>query len=43
MKKTSKWQKMVQEIEEKAFDLGDYTDVFNRDREEFRQSITFDE
>ena len=34
--KTSKWQKMVQRIESKAFDLGDYTDTFNQDRKEFR-------
>ena len=42
-KKTSKWQKMVQRIESKAFDLGDYTDTFNQDRKEFRKSFTFKE
>ena len=42
-KKTSKWQKMVQRIESKAFDLGDYTDTFNQDREEFRKLFTFKE
>ena len=42
-KKTSKWQKMVQRIESKAFDLGDYTDTFNQDREEFRKLFTIKE
>jgi len=41
--KTSKWQKMVQRIESKSFDLGDYTDTFNQDRKEFRKSFTFNE
>ena len=42
-KKISKWQKMVQRIESKAFDLDDYTDTFNQDREEFRKLFTFKE
>ena len=40
---TSTWQKMVHRIESKAFDLGDYTDTFNQDREEFRKLFTFKE
>jgi hypothetical protein len=28
----SKWGKMVQRIESKTFDLGDYTETFNQDR-----------
>ena len=35
----SKWEKMVQRIESKSFDLGDYTKTFNQDRQEFRQSF----
>ncbi|NOR81589.1 MAG: hypothetical protein GQ529_12285 [Methyloprofundus sp.] len=42
-KKTSKWQEMVQRIESNAFDLGDYTDTFNQEREEFRKLFTFKE
>jgi len=38
---TSKWEKMVQRIESKAFDLEDHTDTFNRDRQEFRESFNF--
>ena len=37
----SKWEKMVQRIESKAFDLGDYTEIFNQDRQEFRESFNF--
>ena len=37
----SKWEKMVQRIESKAFDLGDYTETFNQDRQEFRESFNF--
>ena len=37
----SKWQKMVQKIESKTFDLGNYTDTFNQDRQAFRESFTF--
>lgn len=41
-KKThSKWEKMVQRIESKTFDLGDYTNTFNQDRQAFRESFTF--
>lgn len=40
-KTASKWEKMVQRIESKAFDLEDHTDRFNRDRQEFRESFNF--
>jgi len=40
-KAASKWEKMVQRIELKSFDLEDHTDNFNRDRQEFRESFTF--
>jgi hypothetical protein len=41
-KKTfSKWEKMVQRIESKTFDLGDYTETFNQDRQAFRESFNF--
>jgi hypothetical protein len=40
-KTPSKWEKMVQRIESKVFDLGDYTNTFNQDRQEFRESFTF--
>ncbi len=39
----SKWAKMVQRIESKSFDLGDYTQTFDQDRQEFRQSFEFKE
>jgi hypothetical protein len=39
----SKWKKMVQRIESKSFDLGDYTKTFDQDRQEFRQSFEFKE
>jgi len=35
----SKWEKMVQRIESKSFDLGDYTETFNQDRLAFRESF----
>jgi hypothetical protein len=35
-KALSKWEKMVQRIESKPFDLGDYTEAFNQDRQELR-------
>ena len=37
----SKWETMVQRIESKSFDLEDYTDKFNQDREEFKASFSF--
>jgi hypothetical protein len=41
-KKTlSKWEKMVQRIEAKTFDLGDYTETFNQNRQAFRESFNF--
>lgn len=40
-KTPSKWEKMVQRIESKAFDLGDYTQSFNQDRQDFRESFVF--
>jgi NAD-specific glutamate dehydrogenase len=40
-KAASRWEKMVQRIESKAFDLEDHTDTFNRDRQEFRESLNF--
>ncbi len=40
-KAVSRWEKMVQRIESKAFDLEDHTDTFNRDRQEFRESFNF--
>lgn len=42
-KKTSKWEKMVQRIESKSFDLNNYTENFNQDRKEFRESFTFED
>jgi hypothetical protein len=30
---------MVQRIESKNFDLGNYTQTFNQDRQEFRESF----
>lgn len=39
--RVSKWKKMVQRIENKSFDLGDYTATFNQDRQEFTQSFDF--
>jgi hypothetical protein len=38
-KALSKWEKMVQRIESKTFDLGNYTQAFNQDRQEFRESF----
>ena len=40
-KSSSKWEKMVQRIETKAFDLGDYTETFNQDRQEFKEFFNF--
>jgi acetyl-CoA carboxylase alpha subunit len=40
-KALSKWEKMVQRIESKNFDLGDYTETFNQDRQAFRESFNF--
>ena len=39
----SKWKKMVQRIETGSFDLSNYTQTFNKDREDFFQSIDFKE
>ncbi|RIZ69258.1 MAG: hypothetical protein D0528_04830 [Methylococcales bacterium] len=39
----SKWKKMVQRIENGSFDLSNYTQTFNKDREDFVQSIDFKE
>ena len=39
----SKWKKMVQRIETGSFDLSNYTQTFNKDREDFVQSIDFKE
>jgi len=40
-KSSSKWEKMVQRIETKVFDLGDYTETFNQDRQEFKEFFNF--
>lgn len=40
-KALSKWEKMVQRIESKTFDLGDYTETFNQDRQAFKESFNF--
>jgi hypothetical protein len=40
-KTASRWEKMVQRIESKAFDLEDYSETFNQDRQEFRESFAF--
>lgn len=42
-KALSKWEKMVQRIESKTFDLGDYTETFNQDRQTFRASFNFED
>ncbi len=39
----SKWKKMVQRIETGSFDLSNYTQTFNKDREDFVQTIDFKE
>ena len=39
----SKWKKMVQRIENGSFDLSNYTQTFNKDREDFVQTIDFKE
>lgn len=39
----SKWKKMVQRIENGSFDLSNYTQTFNKNREDFVQSIDFKE
>lgn len=41
--KPSKWEKMVQRIQSKTFDLEDYTEAFSQDRQEFRESFSFKE
>ena len=42
-KSLSKWEKMVQRIESKTFDLGDYTETFNQERQAFRESFNFND
>ena len=42
-KALSKWEKIVQRIESKTFDLGDYTETFNQDRQTFRASFNFED
>ncbi|MEI6333039.1 MAG: hypothetical protein WCS87_00640 [Methylococcaceae bacterium] len=37
----SKWRSIVERIELRDFDLGDYTENFNSDRESFRESFNF--
>jgi hypothetical protein len=37
----SKWQSIVERIESRDFDLGDYTENFNSDRKSFRESFDF--
>jgi hypothetical protein len=38
---SSKWAQVVQRIRENPIDLGDYTDQFRRDRQEFRENFVF--
>lgn len=38
---TSKWCSIVERIESRDFDLDDYTESFNSDRESFRKSFDF--
>lgn len=40
-KTASKWEKMVQRIELKTFDLEDYTNAFNQNRQQFRKTFAF--
>lgn len=37
----SKWRSIVERIESRDFDLSDYTENFNSDRESFRESFNF--
>ncbi len=37
----SKWRSIVERIESRDFDLGDYTENFNSDRESFKASFNF--
>ena len=37
----SKWQKMVQKIETNDFNLGEYTEIFKQDRQDFVNSFDF--
>lgn len=38
---SSKWAQVVQRIRENPIDLGEYTDQFRRDRQEFRENFVF--
>ncbi len=38
---SSKWAQVVERIRENPIDLGEYTDQFRRDRQEFRENFVF--
>lgn len=38
----SRWARMVERIEQNAQSLGEYRELFDRDRREFRESFHFD-
>jgi hypothetical protein len=38
----SRWARMVERIEQNAQSLGEYRELFDRDRREFRESFRFD-
>jgi hypothetical protein len=38
----SRWARLVERIEQNAQSLGEYRELFDRDRREFRESFRFD-